>query len=123
MINPTHIVTHKDGRKELVRLIGDDPNYWMGDVEKFVRKNHFELIVYPKRIFGGLMVTTPEVICRMTSEFLYKTLSPSEKMLYVEKTVNVPFSSNNCFYVRAKYLKRLTFFEKLFMRVENIFKK
>ncbi|HUM53450.1 MAG TPA: hypothetical protein PK431_16650 [Chitinophagales bacterium] len=99
----TYYATHKDGSKQEVKLIYEfpDPNYWLTEHEKFINRN--------KRILQDFKNTLAPIsirIDRAINEFIYRTLPTEEKYFYVEPINNNPFNTDNCFYIKGKFLSK-----------------
>lgn len=115
MIRPTHILQHKDGTKQLVRVIGQENNYWMDKVEKAMNRNKANLVGYPTK--NGK--TTFERICILVESYLYSALPVGDKSVYVEPIDNVPFDYTKCFYTKNKFIKKLNWISLFKIKVND----
>ena len=109
MITPTHKFRNKDGTFQLVRVIGYEPNYWHGVVEKAVNRNKEILKDYHKHLCEktGQRITKFEKICNLAQEYIYKSQPIEEKMFFVEPIDNIPFNTSKCFYTKYKFLEKI----------------
>lgn len=104
-LNKKYYVEHKDGSKQNVNLLyhSADNNYYKDRCEKWVNRNA-KFNEYPFKKLYEVSKNINEII----EEYLYKSLPENEKMYYVEKINNIPFTCDNCFYVKGKYIKQYT---------------
>jgi len=101
-IHTVYYATHKDGSIQPVRLLyhSPDPNYWTTLHDKFLNKN----VQYLK--IKDALTERSIKIDKLISKFLYNSQPETEKHYLVEPLDNIPFKSDNTFYIQGKYLKR-----------------